>query len=84
MTSAMDQLTFDPADPAAGQSVLAAGLRTHYLEAGSGEPLITPARLRTWCVGVGELGRSDPGAVAPAARVRTRHPGLRRDREQAG
>ena len=31
---------FDPADPTAGQSVVAAGLRTHYLEAGSGEPLV--------------------------------------------
>lgn len=40
MASAMDQLSFDPANPAAGQSVVAAGLRTHYLEAGSGEPLL--------------------------------------------
>lgn len=31
---------FDPADPAAGQSVVAAGLRTHYLEAGGGAPLV--------------------------------------------
>lgn len=37
----MDQLTgFDPADPAVGLSVVAEGLRTHYLEAGSGEPLV--------------------------------------------
>jgi 2-hydroxy-6-oxo-octa-2,4-dienoate hydrolase len=37
----MDQtVAFDPADPAAGRSVAAAGLRTHYLEAGSGAPLI--------------------------------------------
>jgi 2-hydroxy-6-oxo-octa-2,4-dienoate hydrolase len=33
-------ITFDPADPAAGQTVVAAGLRTHYLEAGTGEPLL--------------------------------------------
>lgn len=31
---------FDPDDPAAGKFVVAAGLRTHYLEAGSGEPLL--------------------------------------------
>lgn len=33
-------IAFDPADPAAGATVVAAGLRTHYLEAGSGPPLI--------------------------------------------
>ena len=32
--------SFDPANPAAGKSVVAAGLRTHYLEAGSGKPLV--------------------------------------------
>jgi 2-hydroxy-6-oxo-octa-2,4-dienoate hydrolase len=37
----MDQLIgFDPADPAVGLPVVAEGLRTHYLEAGSGEPLV--------------------------------------------
>lgn len=37
----MDQsIGFDPADPAVGQSVVAAGLLTHYLEAGSGAPLV--------------------------------------------
>lgn len=37
----MDQsISFDPADPSAGRTVVAAGLRTHYLEAGSGEPLV--------------------------------------------
>lgn len=40
MVSAMDQLGFDPANPAGGHAVVAAGLRTHYLDAGSGEPLL--------------------------------------------
>lgn len=32
--------SFNPADPTAGAAVEAVGLRTHYLEAGSGDPLI--------------------------------------------
>jgi 2-hydroxy-6-oxo-octa-2,4-dienoate hydrolase len=35
-----DTIAFDPADPDAGRSVAAAGLHTHYLEAGAGGPLI--------------------------------------------
>ena len=37
----MDQTNgFDPSNPAVGRSVVAGGLRTHFLEAGSGEPLV--------------------------------------------
>src|SRR5690606_27683034 len=32
--------SFDPANPATGRSVVAGGLRTHYLEVGSGDPLV--------------------------------------------
>ncbi|WP_176595025.1 MULTISPECIES: alpha/beta fold hydrolase [Sphingobium] len=37
----MDQgKSFDPRNPAAGASIVADGLRTHYLDAGRGEPII--------------------------------------------
>lgn len=37
----MDKLgSFDPADPAAGKSVSAGGLQTHYIEHGSGAPIL--------------------------------------------
>ncbi|CCA94013.1 alpha/beta fold hydrolase [Novosphingobium sp. PP1Y] len=37
----MDQAkSFDPADPVAGLSVVAGGLRTHYIELGEGDPII--------------------------------------------